>query len=463
MENFLHEAFQRLSLMEDDFELTSDSGKLDELREFISDDIDELPEEEIVDVEAETENDLADNYVGKVILECECCHSRIYKDEQDVIVGEEGDLANVDEECPICNNTLGYTIIGKIESFEGKPKEEEEIPEVEEDEYVKTDDDLADDEAFPEDDIDLESDEEDEDVEDEEEEEDKKEESFRRHQGRKLTESKRMIKENIDSPLKTIISYLKNKVDVDGSIEGADEVYYESHTRHHSQKVDEAVEVNATGEDSVNVVKDDEGNLDIKVGNSTEVEGEGEYIAPLTDEDQDEIMANGEEEPEDEFNFGDIDLEGEGPEEGEEGSEETEEEEPEEGEEEEVEEVREESFDYLGTSFLKRVYSNVDNFETTAVMKKGNEFMVEGLINYKSGKQRPTRFVFTSQRRNKSGKYVMEGYNDTFSGNARSFQVTGKLVNKVYNPEKLKYRFSVKNLAEGKTNDVVKVSGVVVK
>lgn len=133
--NYLEEAFKRLSLLEDDFDITADVGKVDELKSFIDDDVDEIPEEEIIDVNADDESELQDNYIGKVILECECCHSRLYKDEADVIIDEESGLANVDEQCPVCNNELGYTVIGKIEPFnqdrEIKPEEEEEIPDEE--------------------------------------------------------------------------------------------------------------------------------------------------------------------------------------------------------------------------------------------------------------------------------------------------------------------------------------------
>ena len=144
-ENFnINEAFKRLSLLEDDFDFSSpDIGKIDELRSFVADDIDEIQEEPIIDVEAKDENDLADNYIGKVVLECTCCHSRMYKNEEDVIVDQETGYANMEDACPVCNNELGYTVIGKIEPFdkdrdieaeaeEAEPVEETPVEEVEE-------------------------------------------------------------------------------------------------------------------------------------------------------------------------------------------------------------------------------------------------------------------------------------------------------------------------------------------
>ena len=121
MSDYLTEAFQKLRLVEDDFDLSADANKIDELKSFVADDI-EVPEEEVIDVEAVSEDDLEDNYNGKVILECECCHSRIYKDKDEVFIDDESNTANIDEECPVCNNTLGYSVIGKIEPYE-KAKE----------------------------------------------------------------------------------------------------------------------------------------------------------------------------------------------------------------------------------------------------------------------------------------------------------------------------------------------------
>lgn len=136
MEFYLKEAFQSLKLLEDDFNLTADQGVIDELQSFVADDIEAPAEEEIIDVEADEVEDLQDNYIGKVILECDCCHTRIYKDKEDVIIDEETGLANVEEECPVCSNAFGWNVIGKIEPFkEGefdKEPEEEEEAEVDE-------------------------------------------------------------------------------------------------------------------------------------------------------------------------------------------------------------------------------------------------------------------------------------------------------------------------------------------
>ena len=132
MQEYLREAFTQLNLLEADFDLSNlDKEKLDKLTEFVADD-QPFEEEEIIDVDAETEKDLENTYAGKVILECECCHSRIYKNIRDVVIDKETELANIDEECPVCNCTLGWSVIGKIEKF--NPDDIPEEPEEKEEE-----------------------------------------------------------------------------------------------------------------------------------------------------------------------------------------------------------------------------------------------------------------------------------------------------------------------------------------
>lgn len=88
---------------------------------------------DIMDLEAETIEDLKQSYVGKVVLDCNVCHSNIFIDKEDIIVDEEG-VANLDMECPYCMSNEGYTIIGKITPYEN---EEEEVPEEVEDTEIE--------------------------------------------------------------------------------------------------------------------------------------------------------------------------------------------------------------------------------------------------------------------------------------------------------------------------------------
>ena len=108
---YIMEAFSQLeSLDEDVFELT-DSGveKLKELEEEPVDD-----EVIVFDINAKDEKDIEDTYVGKIILDCDTCHSKFYKDKDKVVIDHETKMANVGEECPICAAHSGYKIIGKV-------------------------------------------------------------------------------------------------------------------------------------------------------------------------------------------------------------------------------------------------------------------------------------------------------------------------------------------------------------
>lgn len=114
MSRYIADAFSQLeSLMEDTFELT-DTG-VEKMKEFEEEPV----EDEIVvaDLDAEDEIDIEDSYVGKVILDCDVCHSKFYKDKDDVVIDDEVELANVGEECAICGSTNGYKIIGQVCEF----------------------------------------------------------------------------------------------------------------------------------------------------------------------------------------------------------------------------------------------------------------------------------------------------------------------------------------------------------
>ena len=116
---YLAEAFQQLKCLDEEaFDLSVDRGVVDELQSFVADDIEAPYEEDIIDLEADNEDELQDNYVGKVILKCASCGAKIFKDIADIIIDDNSELANVDDDCPVCSNAFGYEIIGKIEPFD---------------------------------------------------------------------------------------------------------------------------------------------------------------------------------------------------------------------------------------------------------------------------------------------------------------------------------------------------------
>ena len=105
--------------------------------------------EKIVDLDAESPEDLQPTYVGKTIIQCPQCLTLFYKDPADIVVSEENpDVVNVDEVCQHCGNDSGYTVIGKV-AEEEVPVDElpsEAIPEENEAEEAEEDIPMADEE-----------------------------------------------------------------------------------------------------------------------------------------------------------------------------------------------------------------------------------------------------------------------------------------------------------------------------
>lgn len=114
MNNYLSEAFKKLDILDEDvFELDKDG--LTALKDF--EDSDEDDTITVVDPDAESEEDLEDSYIGKVILDCSVCHTDIYKDKEDITIDEESGLANIGEECPYCYSSDGFKVIGEVKPF----------------------------------------------------------------------------------------------------------------------------------------------------------------------------------------------------------------------------------------------------------------------------------------------------------------------------------------------------------
>ena len=156
-----------------------------------------------------------------------------------------------------------------------------------------------------------------------------------------------------------------------------------------------------------------------------EVSGDEEVIEPLTDEEEEEIAEENPESEDDKEDEGDED-------------------------EEEIEDIDSDSFDELGESYLKEAYENVKSFKTNKVYKKNGKLVVEGIVSFKSGKNKKTSFIFESAH-NKSKKKVLLGENKQITPNSKSFRLRGAVKNKKMVCESLRY-----NYKEGKN----RVSGI---
>lgn len=137
--NYLIEAFKAFDnlddLKEDVFDITTQNG-LDDAKEFSETPVDDS-EEVVIDTEAEIPEEVKEDYIGDVILQCETCKGLIYKKPEEVKIDEETSLANVEEECPVCQSTDGFKIIGEVAEFTEEaleePKKSEEAEKINED------------------------------------------------------------------------------------------------------------------------------------------------------------------------------------------------------------------------------------------------------------------------------------------------------------------------------------------
>lgn len=127
--NYLSEAFKKLDfLAEEDFSLYNNDS-IDNMGQFLADPV--APAQDVIDPEAENEDELQDTYIGKVILHCPVCNSMVYKNLEDIVKDDGEELVNIGEECPYCYTSEGFKVIGIVSPFEETPEEEEQEDEEE--------------------------------------------------------------------------------------------------------------------------------------------------------------------------------------------------------------------------------------------------------------------------------------------------------------------------------------------
>ena len=145
--NYLNEAFTQLQLLnEEEFNLT-DKDSIEDIKSLVDAPVDASID--IIDPDANSEDELSDSYVGKVVLDCSVCHSKIYKDPSEIVIDEVEELANVGEECPYCYTADGFKVLGQIAPFSDDVKPtEDEVSEEEADDVVEDDTDDDEDDGF---------------------------------------------------------------------------------------------------------------------------------------------------------------------------------------------------------------------------------------------------------------------------------------------------------------------------
>ena len=126
--DYINEAFKRLSILDEEMFDTSIDG-IKELDSFMNQDIEDETIN-VIDPEATTEEDLSTSYVGKVIVNCNVCHSHVFNNKEDITIDETDGTVNADVTCPYCGESEGFVIVGEIAPFNSSEEPSEE-PETE--------------------------------------------------------------------------------------------------------------------------------------------------------------------------------------------------------------------------------------------------------------------------------------------------------------------------------------------
>ena len=458
--DFLTEAFKGLqTLNEETFPITTDPDGESDLRDFLDKD-DEIDTVTIIDPDAETEEDLEDSYIGKVILDCNVCHSLIYKNAEDVHINEDGDTANDDEECPFCYSVDGFKIIGQVKPF---GQDDEEDDETEDEEEVEETD-----------------------IETEEDKDIVKESLSGRSRRRMLKEAakrrrctRKPVSEFFDVDVSVPIDAHGQSVGIAGGTgstgggpmmgagtsavaEGDEDrkrmprrrpgkrsrcangecedkellqekPCKEACGRRPNRKNESIEKMSFETEDTkMEMTSDPNGKVTI----TTEPKADEDFGEPSFDEAgenlPDETIGEIDDTVKDEIEAGDEEVDAE---------EETDETSDE--DEIEVDEFDEETFESLGESYLKKVYGNVKSFKVSSVHESNsNRLFIEGLITFSSGNTKKTNFVFKNAGVTKTGKTMFEGYNKEITRSNKSFRLKGRVDGRKIVSESLSYRYN---------------------
>lgn len=479
MSQYLSEAFKRLSVLNEET-FTVDSDGLEDFIKFENED--EIDDSiDVIDIEAETTDDLQDSYIGKVILECTVCHSKFYKDVEDVII--ENDLANIEEECPFCYTAEGYKVVGQVAAFnkedeETDTKDEKDTKDKLEEgifdkfnkkkpvnkpttktvkkwavldgwqhdltigtydskteaekaaagrgqdgrykvQMIDTEESIK--EGFlgfktkKEKEVEKRNKEREAEIDRQAEERHKKWLADWEAEQRERDARSRETQKRLDA-----YDNAKRRNSSNGGTggnTGKAGVYY-SGGDYYTESLNESVNnVNVeTDTDVINVNSDDNGKVTVSTEPKTTATNGNEVIEPIEPELQTEINDNVEDGEEIEID---------------------------------VDEFDEESFDELGEGYLKKVYENVNSFKTSKVSLIKDRLVVEGVINFKSGKAKKTNFIFESKEATKTGKVRFIGENKEIARGRKSFTITGKIKDKKFLSESFNYNYGVKG-ANGK-------------
>lgn len=413
--SILNEAFKKLSyLTEETFDL-QDKQEIKDMEDVIdTTSADETVD--VIDLEADNETEIKDSYIGKVILECPICKNLVFSDTNKITIDDnDTQLVNVGDECPTCYSTDGFVIVGEVQSYNDATvetqQEEKDIPE--EEPKLDTEDEEPTDvsEAVA-----------------------TKSPSVGKILKQHLKElngiynSKELGNKAIEIVNASDASdenkqRFANAVLTSG-VNGAEKVItaYITGTPAIGRKFNHYEGYN--NKQTFKSIKEDFNKLEVKTkGNKIELEivSEGnqdqdnvdqphvDIVAPVAVETAEKIENNPENIKYD------------------------------------IDEFDEESFDKLSENYFKKVYENVASFKTTNVNQVGSKLVVEGVIGFTSGVAKKTSFILEAKDAGKNGRARFLGENKELTPNSKSFVVFGKVSDKKFVAESLRYNYIVEN------------------
>jgi len=482
---YITEAFKQFNaLVEEDELITSEempiydvgSEKMHDFLDVVGDDSDLS----IIDLEAEAEEDLKQSYVGKVILDCNVCHSNIFIDKDEIVVDEDGN-ANIELECPYCMSNEGYTIIGQVEPYTEETEEEEiESEDDNEMEEIPSEEEMAETEVPVDEGLITDSEWADQ-VKELGREADKGSLSDTEFQksvdmlDRQLDEcgEPEKVQEEFEldgEPELRGVTELRHRDDKEGveeirgkdntELSGTDDLHESCENCDDKKELDECGEAPlkediqdvsvTTGDETMTMTTKEDGGVVIEtspveeeveiehaeeeIPEETNLEPGDEFVAPIDDSEEQEIELNSEVDALD-----DEDVEA-----------------LEEPEEIDVTDFDEDSFDELGESYLREHYDNVVGFKTVNAKIFEDSLIVEGVIRFESGASKGTTFIFEATGK-ENNNVLFEGYNRQISRGKKTFKLNCSLVEGCIKPEKMAYNYVTKN----ELNESVRVNGTV--
>lgn len=443
MSELLKEAFKELAILNEDT-FSFDNEGVFKLDRFIHYD-DAAPDViEVIDTEAETEEDLQPQYDGKAILKCCVCGQLIYKDPEEVNIDQDLNRANVEEECPHCQLSGGFEVVGQV-----APYVDEESTKVEVDgEPVEVQEPSQEDESDS----------------------NSLTEDFKVGQRYQLGDSREFIivdtyntpgtpREAREVLLAELMSDGEQGYGISLSFaefaKGLESGKYTFLGEDLKLEEDFQKATVESGDTVLSMETTEEGKITV-TSEPRKPDGSGdEMIVPVDTELQDQIEADPsteemvDEEPEEVAT--DVDEENAVEEEPAEPSEEPSEEVESDAETAlDIDELDEDSFNELGESYFKKVYDNVNSFQVIGGSIEDNRFLVEGLITFNSGKQAKTRFLFEGVAIDRHGKLKFLGENAHLSRKKGAFTIKGTTEGSKLIAESFTYNYRAVDSKTGK-------------